>query len=94
MPHTDIIATFNHFASIDGQNPVKRFATRADGAKPLTALADALRAKGITEASAPVEFPVMAKAAEEDATSPKAKAAPKATDVPAHQPAKANAVRQ
>ncbi len=75
MAHPDLIATYNAFASTNGQNPVRRFATRSDGVKRLTALADALRAKGITEASAPTEFPVIAKAKDVPAPkSPKAKA--------------------
>lgn len=92
MAHADLITTFNTFASTNGENPVKRFATRSAGVKRLTNLVVELRAKGVTEASAPTDFPVIAKP--EDArpvthAAPKAKApAPKAKDVPAQKPAK------
>jgi hypothetical protein len=57
MPRADLIATYNHFASTAGQNPVKRFETRAAGIKRLTTIAEALRARGVTQPAAPGRVP-------------------------------------
>jgi hypothetical protein len=74
----DLVATFNAFAPTAGLNPVKTFASRNEGVRRLTKLADELRAKGISEPSAPVDFPVVAKAAASKAEAAKVDIASKA----------------
>jgi hypothetical protein len=64
MSGKDLVITYNHFASTAGQNPVKKFETRDKGIKRLTAVADALRAKGLTAPSEETVFPLIVKAPE------------------------------
>lgn len=64
MSGKDLVITYNHFASTAGQNPVKKFETREKGIKRLTAVADALRAKGIIAPSEETVFPLIVKASE------------------------------
>ncbi len=59
MATRDLIMNFNHFAPTAGQNPVKKFQDRQVGIKRLTAVADALRAAGKTEAAPATEFPLI-----------------------------------
>lgn len=93
MSGKDLVITYNHFASTAGQNPVKKFETREKGIKRLTAVADALRAKGITEPTVATEFPLIVKAPEtsqEQPTSAGDAPAP-AVSKPVTAPAKASA---
>lgn len=63
MAPKDLIQHYNYFAPTAGQNPVKRFETRSIGIKRLTAVADALRSKGVTEAAPAIDFPLIVRPA-------------------------------
>lgn len=93
MSGKDLITTYNLFASTAGQNPVKKFETREKGIKRLTAVADALRAKGITEPTAATEFPLIVKAPEtpQEQPTPAVDAPAPAAAKPATAPVKASA---
>lgn len=64
MDMKTLLKTFNNFASTAGQNPTKKFATRAIGTKRTIAVCDALRAKGITTPAAPTTWPLITKPVE------------------------------
>lgn len=66
MAPRDLIMNYNHFAPTAGQNPVKKFQDRPTGIKRLTAVAEALRSKGVTEAAPTTEFPLIVRPTTED----------------------------